>query len=232
METQSGETAGIAKDETKSPPQERRKARRYALRDARGSLSWTEGSDHVTREMTVIDISGGGAAVLVDRAPAAGQTVWLCLQNSIPGTASLEAHVVATSADPAGKHLIRVRFISWVPLDAILERHQERRSWQRYPARGESRAALYFHDQDVERTIRGELLNISGGGVAVITEVAPPAGTRLFFGLVNEALPTVPIEVKLVVISLDASGSTVVRLSFVDSCPMEVFELATQASTG
>ena len=142
---------------------------------------------------------------------------------------SLEAHVVATSADPSGKHLVRVRFTSWVALDAILEKHQERRAWQRYPAR-ETLTTLCFYDQDVKRTIRGELLNISGGGAAVITVVAPPADTPLWFGLVNEALPTIPIECKLVVVSCDASGSKVVRISFVDSCPMEIFELAVRAS--
>ena len=229
MHKQSGETTGFATDEKKSPTQERRKLRRYALRDARGRLRFSEGSENVICDMTVIDISGGGAAILANRAPTVDQTVSLYLQNSIPGMESLEAQVVATSPDPAGGHLVRVRFTSWVPLDAILEKHHERRSWQRYPAR-EKRAILFYHDQDVERTIRGELLNISGGGIAVITEVAPPTDTRLFFGLVNEALPTVPIEVQLVVISLDASGSKVVRLTFVDSCPMEVFELATQAS--
>ena len=77
----------------------------------------------------------------------------------------------------------------------------------------------------------GELLNISGGGAAVITEVEPPADTALWFGLETEAMPIVPIEARLVVISRDTSGSKVVRLSFVDPCPMELFELAVQGSS-
>ena len=189
-------------------------------------------AERTWHEMTVIDISGGGAAMLTN------QCRWLptrpsgfCLQNNIPGMESLEAHVVATSADPSGKHLVRVRFTCWVALDAILEKHQERRSWQRYPVRA-TRATLFFYDQDVERTIPGELLNISGGGAAVITEIAPPADKRLWFGLANEGLPTIPIECQLVVISRDSSGSNVVRLSFIDSCPMEVFELAVRAPNG
>ena len=65
--------------------------------------------------------------MLADRAPPADQTVWLSLQTAALGMESLEMHVVATSADPSGKHLVRVRFTSWVPLDAILEKHRERR---------------------------------------------------------------------------------------------------------
>jgi PilZ domain len=231
MNNQTGATAGFSTDAKNSPPQERRKARRYALRDTQGRLSWSEGSERVACEMTVIDISGGGAAALTDRAPSVDQTVWLCLQSCIPGIESLEARVVATSADPSGKHMIRVRFTSWVSLDVILEKHQERRSWQRFPTR-EIRATLFYCDQDVECTIEGELLNISGGGAAVITEDAPPADKPLWFALVNDALPTVRIECKLVVISRDLSGSKVVRLSFVDSCPIDIFELAVRASNG
>jgi hypothetical protein len=229
MDNQTGKTTGFSTDQKNGPPQERRRADRYTLRDARGRLSWSEGSECVTCEMTVVNISGGGAAMLAERVPPAGQTVWLSLQNSIVGMESLEAHLVGTSTDPSGKHLVRVRFTSWVTLDAILEKHQERRSWQRYPTR-ETHATLFWYDQDVQRTIRGELLNISGGGAAVITEIAFPADKPLWFGLGNEALPIVPIEAKLVVISLDPSGSKVVRLSFVDPCPMELFELAVQGS--
>ncbi len=39
-----------------------------ALRDARGKLSWGDGAEHCTCEMTVVNISGGGAAVLADLA--------------------------------------------------------------------------------------------------------------------------------------------------------------------
>jgi hypothetical protein len=175
--------------------------------------------------MTVVNISGGGAAILADCAPPADQTVWLSLHNSSVGMESFEAHLVATSADPSGKHLVRVRFTSWVPLDAILEKHRERRAWQRYPAR-ETRATLFWYDQGVQRTIQGELLNISGGGAAVITEVDPPANRPLWLGLGKETPLINSIEAKLVAISLDPSGTKVVRLSLVDSCPMELFELA------
>ena len=97
----------------------------------------------------------------------------------------------------------------------------------------ETPATLFWNHQDVQRTIRGELLNISGGGAAVITaldEIDPPARKPLWLGLGQDALPINSIEARLVVISLDPSGLKVVRLRFVDPCPMELFELAVNGS--
>ncbi len=91
-------------------------------------------------------------------------------------------------------------------------------------------ATLAWYDQEIERTIPAELLNIGGGGAAVITEVEPPADQPLWLGLESKDLAIVPTEARLVVISADPSGLQVVRLRFVDSCPMEMFELAMQGS--
>jgi len=175
--------------------------------------------------VTVINISGGGAAVLADRSPTAEHNVWLRLESTSAETEPWEARVVATSVDSSGKHLVRLQFRSWVVLDAILERHQERRLWQRYPVR-ETRATLRWDDHGVPGMVRGELLNISGGGAAVIVDTEPPGNLPLWFELESAAISIVPIESMLVVISLDPSGTKVARLRFLDSCPMELFELA------
>ena len=225
VDNRTGKSAGFSTDQHDIGCSERRQAVRYPLRDAHGKLSWSEGSERVTCEMTVVNISGGGAAVLADSAPPANQTVWFYLQNRIVWMESVESQLVATSTDPSGKHLVRVRFKSWISLDGILEKLEERRSWQRYPAQ-ETRATLFWYDQDVQRMIRGQLLNISGGGAAIITDINPPADQSLWFGLESDALPIVPVEARRAGILLDTSGSQVVRLCFVNSCPMEVFELA------
>jgi c-di-GMP-binding flagellar brake protein YcgR len=229
MRDQNGKTAGLPSDQKNGDPQERRQWTRYALRDARGRLIWGEGEEHSTCEMTVVNISGGGAAVLADLAPPADHTVWLRLESDFAETKPWEVRLVASSVDTSGKLFLRFRFVSWVPLDAVLKRHQERRLWQRYPAR-ETRATLAWYEQDIERTIPAELLNISGGGAAIITEVEPPADQPLWLGLESKDVAIVPTEARLVVISADPSGLKVVRLRFVDSCPMEMFELAMQGS--
>ncbi len=97
-------------------------------------------------------------------------------------------------------------------------------------SRAETRVTLAWYDQDIERTIPAELLNISGGGAAVITEVETPADQPLWLGLESKDVAIVPTEARLVVISADPSGLKVVRLSFVDPCPMELFELAVHGS--
>ena len=167
--------------------------------------------------------------MLADHAPTTDQTVWLWLESSSAETEPWEARVVATSVDPSGKHIVRLRFTSWVALDAILERHRERRLWQRHPAR-ETHATLSWDDHGVQGKIHGELLNISGGGAAVITEIEPPGNMPLWLELEIEAIPIVPVEARLIVISLDPSGMKVARLRFVDSCPMELFKLAMHGS--
>jgi hypothetical protein len=64
--------------------------------------------------------------------------------------------------------------IHWVSLDAILEHNHERRLWQRFPVR-ENRVKLTWFEDGSEKTVRGELSNISGGGAAIIADVDSPA---------------------------------------------------------
>src|ERR1017187_2520323 len=121
MGDKSQEAAGSSTDQENRAPQERRKAPRYTLRDARGRLSWGEGTERPGCDVTVVNISGGGAAVLADRVPAADLTVWLRLASGSVEMDPWESRVIATSVDPSGKHQVRLQFTSWVTLDAILE---------------------------------------------------------------------------------------------------------------
>jgi hypothetical protein len=177
----------------------------------------------------VTNISGGGAAILAERVPAPGWEVWLRLESTIGAGEPFPARAIATSTDPSGKQLIRVRFRSWIPLDGLLEQSEERRFWQRYPAR-ESRALLSWIEEARERTVPGDLLNISGGGAAVASDVEPPAESPIWFGLEAQTPAIDPVESRLVVISLDASGAKIIRLRFVEPCPMALFELAVQGA--
>ena len=86
-------------------------------------------------------------------------------------------------------------------------------------------------ENDGERNVRCELLNISGGGAAVITDIEPPADKPIWFGLESATLTIDPVESRLVVISDDTSGVRIARLMFVDLCPMALFELAVHGSS-
>ena len=140
----------------------------------------------------------------------------------------IEAVVVETSVDSSGKHLIRLRFAHWMPLDAILEKHRERRLWERYPAR-ESRATVTWLDGTAETTVHGDLLNISGGGVAFAADVLPPPGVPIWLQLdarTRQLELANPVESRLVTTSNDPSGMTIAHIQFIDPCPMDLFETA------
>jgi hypothetical protein len=175
--------------------------------------------------MNMVDIGGGGAAVLADRGSIAGQPVWMRLDSGAAGPDPLEARVVATSDDLSGKLVVRTRFTSSVALDRVLERHEKLQLWQRYVAR-ETRARLAWRDQGLEHAAAGQLLNISGGGAAVIIDAVLPEQEPIRLALAVESATITPVESRLVAISIDTSGLRIARLEFVTPCPMDLFELA------
>jgi hypothetical protein len=213
-----------------APLPERRNSSRHDLRDAYGVLSWKDGSRKVSCPMEVFNISGGGVAVLAEQAPQVGESVRIQFGNKLALVAPLEGRTVATSAHQTGRHVVRIQFTHWIPLDAILERHRERRIWQRYPAR-ETRATLTWIDGSQEIRVRGELSNISGGGAAVIVADIIPDDRSIWFELEAKLPGIEPVESRLVVTSLDPSGAKIARIRFVDPCPLALFELAVNGAS-
>ena len=143
---------------------------------------------------------------------------------------TLEAWSLATGVDPYGRLLVRMQFTHWVSLDVILRHHEDRRLWRRFPVR-QTRPKLNWLEGGSETTVRGELSNISGGGAAIIIDAIPPADVPLWFELELDGRVLDRIESRLVTISLDPSGSKIVRIKFIEPCPMLLFELAIQGST-
>ncbi len=210
------------------PFQERRQSPRYLLHGMRGRMTWQGEGGEVTCEVSVLNISGGGAAVLAETAPDKGQTLRLRLHGESTVMEPVQAQALATSLDASGQTFIRLRFTQWVVLDPILEKYRERRFWQRYPAR-ESRATVTWLDGSIERTVRGELLNISGGGAAFGSEDQLPADVPIWLQLeakVRQVYRVSPVESNLVATSVDPSGRKIAHLQFVEACPMELFNLA------
>jgi hypothetical protein len=201
---------------------ERRKSPRHVLRDARGTLSWDEQAQRITCEIDVVDMSGSGVAALAHQVPPADLPVWISLESSVI-SGPLEGRLVIASADPSGKHLVRMRFTSWLSIGEILEPFEEHRQWKRYPAREKS-ATLNWLDTDQEIVVPVELQNISGGGAAVVTDATLPGdqSIRLIVEVGKES--TTPVESRLVGSYLDASGLNIARLKFVEDCPLDLFE--------
>jgi hypothetical protein len=207
---------------------ERRKTVRHLLRDVRGCLTWQGEAGDVAREVSVLNISGAGAAVLAEDAPPVGQAIRLNLHGDSARMGPIESQLVDTSLDPSGRRVLHLRFIAWVPLDSFLQKYRERRLWERFPARA-SRGHLTWTEGAREKTMRGELLNISGGGAAVVCAVPPPPGVAIRLGLEAatwQAERIEPVEARLITTSEDPSGMRVAHLQFVEPCPMDLFELA------
>jgi hypothetical protein len=207
---------------------ERRKTARFLLRGLRGTMSWRDEAGEFTCEVNVLNISGGGVAVLSERAPQVGQSLRLGLHGASARMEPVEAQLMDTSLDSSGQQVLHMRFARWVPLDSLLEKHRERRLWERYPAR-ESRATLTWSDETGERTIHGDLLNISGGGAAFVSELQPPSGVLIRLQLeanVRRFDRIDPVESRLVTTSDDPSGMKIAHLQFVGPCPMDLFEMA------
>jgi hypothetical protein len=221
--------AGIPPGQSGHESDDRRQQVRYPLRDARGQLSWDEAGRRVTIEVNVTNISEGGAAALADCVPPSDRALWLRLDSDPAEIIPWAARVVGRVVDSSGRQLLRIRFPSGVNLGAVLERYQERRLYPRYPA-CEHRARLLWYEQDAERSFPCRLWNISGGGAAVITEIIPPVNQPLWLELETSATAIQPAEARLVVVSIDPSGTKIARLRLVDACPIELFELVVLGS--
>jgi hypothetical protein len=225
MSDQNGMTAAAANAHPNGPPVERRQWVRQVPGETRGQLSWDEAGQRITCEAVVVNINGEGAALLAGQSPAVSQTVWLSLGSGPLAIKPLEARSIAISEEPSGGRLIRVRFPSRVSLEGIFGQQHERRLWQRYPAR-EKGARLTWIQGNQEKAVPCALLNISGGGAAVTSTVEPPCDKPIWFSLQNQPLGIDPVEAMVQGTSLDPSGSKIVRLRFLDPCPMALFELA------
>lgn len=216
---------GVIPGRPAPPPVERRQSARTLLRDVTGTLSWSGEDGEVVRDVAVLNVSGGGAALFADEAPPAGQLIRLVLRCDSSRMDPVAGHVVDARPDPSGRWVIHVRFAHWVSLIPLLERYREHRLWERYPAR-QMRASLSWLEGMTERIARGELLNISGGGAAFVSEMAPPHGIPLFLRLEAEGVRAHAVEARLVTTSVDPSGMRIAHLQFIDPCPMDLFELA------
>jgi hypothetical protein len=107
---------------------------------------------------------------------------------------------------------------------------RERRLWDRYPIVG-VRASLNWVVGATETTARGDLLNISGGGAALASDVGPPAGVPLWLRFETSDPPGSEIEsveARLVMTSIGPSGMRIAHVQFVEPCPVGLFDLVVQ----
>ena len=68
-----------------------------------------------------------------------------------------------------------------------------------------------------------EVQNISGGGVAVQTDVTPPWTQDIWLSLGPVGEQADPVECRLVGVQHDQSGKLIAHFAFVDLCPLQLY---------
>lgn len=114
----------------------------------------------------------------------------------------------------------------WTNDDFALDRGMvhDRRDWQRERAR-DGGALLSWKQDDGPHTQECQLLNISGGGVAILMSRIPPRGRLLTLRL--QSLDKLSVDGRMVDSQLNRQpGKHLIRIKFVGECPPALFERA------
>ena len=203
----------------------RRKWVRFILPDLITRLSWKDQERTESRLVSLVNISGEIAAVMLDFQPRHNCPYILHFSNGKSGTVTAPAHLIATKAADYGKILATFQFdLTDAPRNS-LPKQRERRAWERRIPREKS-AVLCWAGKDCEVSVAGEVLNLSGGGAAVKIADRPPGNETLWLWVGRPGHEAGPVECQMVACSPDTEGTFTLRLSFVGLCPLSVFEAA------
>jgi len=204
---------------------ERRQWVRFILPNMATRLSWAKGTETVTHLVTLVNVSANGAAVIMDAKPVTDRPCMIHFDNGDVSTRPIPAKLVAMETMDSGRILAKFAFDSVLADRDLIPHQRERRDWQRVVPR-ERRACLSWRVGDDTISVPGEVQNISGGGVAVQTDVAPPWNQTIWLSLGPVGEEAGPAECKLVGFRHDQAGKLIARFSFVDLCPLHFYQAA------
>src|SRR5208337_5012329 len=137
-------------------------------------LSWVNGTETVTHLVSLVDVSANGAAVNMDVKPVTDRPCMIHFENGGISTRPIPANLVAMETTDSGRILAKFAFDSVLADRDLILHQRERRAWQRVVPR-ERRACLSWRVGDDTISVPGVVQNISGGGVALQTDAAPPS---------------------------------------------------------
>ena len=208
---------------------ERRQWVRFILPNMLTRLSWANGTETVTHLVSLVDVSANGAAVnmqvIMDVKPVADRPCMIHFENGGVSTGPIPANLVAMETMDSGRTLAKFAFDSVLANRDLIPHQRERRAWQRVVPR-ERRACLSWRVGDDTISVPGEVQNISGGGVAVQTDVAPPWNQTIWLSLGPVGEEAGPAECRLVGFRNDQPGKLIARFAFVDLCPLQLYQAA------
>ena len=85
---------------------------------------------------------------------------------------------------------------------------------------------LCWHDRGEEQVALAELVNISGGGVALKCREELPQDRPIWLSLNTEHIHTSHVEARVLGYYTDSLSARIARLQFVEPCPSDLYELA------
>ena len=189
-------------------------------------LSWANGTETVTHLVGLVNVSANGAAVIImDVKPVTDRPCMIHFDKGGVSTGPIPANLVAMETMDSGRILAKFAFDSVLANRDIIPHQRERRAWQRVVPR-ERRARLSWRVGDDTFSVQGEVQDISGGGVAVQTDIAPPWNQTIWLSLGPVGEEAGPAECRLVGFRNDQPGKLIARFAFVDLCPLELYQAA------
>jgi len=216
---------GIVSNGEKS--RERRQWVRFILPNMVTRLSWANGTETVTHLVSLVNVSANGAAVSMDVKPVTDRPCMIHFENGGAATQPIPANLVAMETTDSGRILAKFAFDAVLANRDLIPHQIERRAWQRVVPR-ERRACLSWRVGDDTISVPGEVQNISGGGVAVQTDVAPPWNQTIWLSLGPVGEEAGPAECRLVGFRNDQPGKLIARFAFVDLCPLQLYQAAVE----
>ncbi len=205
---------------------ERRQWVRFILPNMVTRLSWANGTETVTHLVSLVNVSANGAAVIMmDVKPVTDRPCMIHFDNGDVSSRPIPANLVAMETTDSGRILARFAFDSVLANRDFIPHQRNRRAWRRVVPR-ERRARLSWRVGDDTISVPGEVQNISGGGVAVQTDVVPPWNQTIWLSMGPVGEEAGPAECRLVGFRHDQPGKLIARLSFVDLCPLQLYQAA------
>ncbi len=204
---------------------ERRQWVRFVFPELVTRLSWVDGMETITHLVNLVNVSANGVAVIIEVKPPTNRPCTILFNNGGVLTGPIPASVISVENTQGNRYFVRMRFDP-VPATESLSRHQkERRAWQRVIPR-ERRASLSWQVNDHPIAVPGDTQDISGGGIAVKTEVSPPWNQAIWLSIGPAGEDVGPVECRLVGVQPDQAGKIIARLAFVDLCPLDLYHVA------
>jgi len=207
---------------------ERRQWVRFIVPNLVTRVSWYYGTETVTHLVNLVNVSANGAAMIMDVKPPSDRPCMITFDNGGISTGPIPANLISVLTEKGGRYLVKFSFEPVSTAEGIVRHQKERRAWQRVVPR-ETRARLSWEAGNDSISVPAQVQNISGGGVAVLTDLSPPWNQAVWLSIGPAEDEAGPVECKLVGVHGDQAGKVIARFAFVDLCSMQLYQAAVNA---